>query len=185
MGNKPPYWRDFHFINHHRAPSWDDRFRLFLMSRNKLPQLSFQSGEREMHGAEIERSLYRQHARAFDGRTARTILGNPSWARDAVHDAFERMLRHLAVPAFERRPPPPPYGSLSVPHVHQHLPGYAAPIKRVRAPGRGRRSGPAPARATRAIPRIPSGDYARHCCSNRVGTTRTATVGVHALRATA
>src|SRR5689334_16720275 len=62
-----------------------------------------------MHGAEIE-ALYRQHARALTAHCT-SLLGNPSWARDAVHDAFERMLRHLADPAFE--------GAHTVPYLYR------------------------------------------------------------------
>ena len=52
-----------------------------------------------MHGAEIE-ALYRQHTRALIAHCT-NLLGNPSLARDAVHDAFERMLRQKADPTFE------------------------------------------------------------------------------------
>jgi RNA polymerase sigma factor (sigma-70 family) len=50
-----------------------------------------------MQGPEVE-ALYRQHARALIAHCT-SLLGNPSLARDAVHDAFERMLRHRVDPS--------------------------------------------------------------------------------------
>jgi RNA polymerase sigma-70 factor (ECF subfamily) len=52
-----------------------------------------------MHQGEIE-VLYRQHARALIAHCT-SLLGNPSLARDAVHDAFERMLRQDAEPTLD------------------------------------------------------------------------------------
>jgi RNA polymerase sigma factor (sigma-70 family) len=52
-----------------------------------------------MHAADIE-ALYRQHARALIAHCT-GLLGNPSLACDAVHDAFERILRQQADPTAE------------------------------------------------------------------------------------
>ena len=62
-----------------------------------------------MHGGEIEQ-LYRQHAPALIAHCT-CLLGNASSARDAVHDAFERILRHKADPPVE--------GSHTVPYLYR------------------------------------------------------------------
>jgi len=62
-----------------------------------------------MHGGEIEQ-LYRQHARALIAHCT-SLLGNPSAARDAVHDAFERILRH--------QPDQPFAGAHTVPYLYR------------------------------------------------------------------
>src|SRR5688572_21293803 len=62
-----------------------------------------------MQGAQIE-ELYRQHARALIAHCT-NLLGNPGWARDAVHDAFERILRHQPDPQFE--------GTTTVPYLYR------------------------------------------------------------------
>jgi RNA polymerase sigma factor (sigma-70 family) len=62
-----------------------------------------------MHGGDIER-LYRQHAQALIAHCT-SLLGNSSAARDAVHDAFERILRHTAEPPVE--------GSHTVPYLYR------------------------------------------------------------------
>jgi RNA polymerase sigma-70 factor (ECF subfamily) len=55
--------------------------------------------EAAMHGGEIEQ-LYRKHARALTAHCT-NLLGNTNQARDAVHEAFERVMRAGALELFE------------------------------------------------------------------------------------
>ncbi len=121
-----------------------------------------------MRGVEIE-ALYRQHVRGLTAHCT-SLLSNPSAARDAVHDAFERMLRHLADPAFDL--------SLAVPYLYRTSTNICLDMLRHQRVQR-RVEPQVGAHAAEAEARDPAHterDYAR-ALLHRVGP-RTATVGV-------
>src|SRR5687768_970240 len=66
-------------------------------------------GEVLMQAGEIEQ-LYRKHSRALIGHCT-SLLGNVHQARDAVHEAFERVMRADLAELFE--------GSRAVPYLYR------------------------------------------------------------------